>query len=337
MIENLISRLVVFLGRVKPMLDLLWRVRKKLLIINATVAVVSVLILLLFVKPYYKSTVTILPEYGNKAGTLSGLAEIASLAGVSIGESSPTEIYENILMSEAVLGPAFYLKYKTEEYRDSVNLFEYFGMKPDESLSPSLQQRKLFVELYRKFTESRINTDVDPVTKILTLTVKMPESQLSADVANNIVESLDKYIRTKRKSYASNQRFYLDMRVSQVKDSLTAAEQKLEEFQTNNRIVEQSPELILEQGRLTRTIEVLQNIYIQITGQLELAKIDEIKDAPVLNVKELALDPVKKAGPPRIFIELFIIILSVVISMGYYVYEESIATLWSTIKKEFQV
>lgn len=337
MIENLISRLVVFLGRVKPMLDLLWRVRKKLLIINATVAVVSVLILLLFVKPYYKSTVTILPEYGNKAGTLSGLAEIASLAGVSIGESSPTEIYENILMSEAVLGPAFYLKYKTEEYRDSVNLFEYFGMKPDESLSPLLQQRKLFVELYRNFTESRINTDVDPVTKILTLTVKMPESQLSADVANNIVESLDKYIRTKRKSYASNQRFYLDMRVSQVKDSLTAAEQKLEEFQTNNRIVEQSPELILEQGRLTRTIEVLQNIYIQITGQLELAKIDEIKDAPVLNVKELALDPVKKAGPPRIFIELFIMILSVVISMGYYVYEESIVALWSTIKKEFQV
>ena len=40
----------------------------------------------------------------------------------------------------------------------------------------------------------------------------MPEAQLSADVANKLAESLDLYIRTQRKSYATEQSFYLEKR-----------------------------------------------------------------------------------------------------------------------------
>ncbi len=58
------------------------------------------------------------------------------------------------------------------------------------------------------------------MTKILNVTVTMPEAQLSADVANKLVESLDLYIRTQRKSYATEQSFYLEKRTSQIKDSL---------------------------------------------------------------------------------------------------------------------
>ncbi len=48
-----------------------------------------------------------------------------------------------------------------------------------------------------------------------------------------------------------------------------------------------------------RNVEILQTVYVELTKQLEIAKIDEIKDAPVLNVKEFAKSPVKKAGPRR--------------------------------------
>ena len=37
-----------------------------------------------------------------------------------------------------------------------------------------------------------------------------------------------------------------------------------------------------------RNVEIQQNVYIELTKQLELAKIDEIKDTPVLNIKENA-------------------------------------------------
>ena len=48
-----------------------------------------------------------------------------------------------------------------------------------------------------------------------------------------------------------------------------------------------------------RNVEILQTVFIELTKQLEIAKIDQIKDAPVLNVKEYAKNPVKKAGPKR--------------------------------------
>ena len=67
-----------------------------------------------------------LPEYGSKSTTLSGLSQLASLAGVKVGEGAPTEIYQNLLTSETVLEPVIYAKYKTEEYKDSVNLIQYF-------------------------------------------------------------------------------------------------------------------------------------------------------------------------------------------------------------------
>ena len=89
----------------------------------------------------------------------------------------------------------------------------------------------------RHVTKSKIQSNVDRLTKILTITVTMPESQLSADVANKIAESLDLYVRTKRKTYASEQSFYLEKRTAQVKDSLSLAEEKLKSFREQNRVI----------------------------------------------------------------------------------------------------
>ena len=89
----------------------------------------------------------------------------------------------------------------------------------------------------------------------------MPEGQLSADVANKLAQSLDLYVRTQRKSYATEQSFYLEKRTSQIKDSLVIAEDKLKNFREQNRITAQSPNLLLEQGRLMRNVEILANSF----------------------------------------------------------------------------
>lgn len=54
---------------------------KKLLIINGIVAVVSAAFLLMFVKNYYDSTITILPDYGASSG-LGGLSGLAVIGGM---------------------------------------------------------------------------------------------------------------------------------------------------------------------------------------------------------------------------------------------------------------
>lgn len=304
--------------KIKPYTEKLWNVRKKMILINGIAAAILLIYLYLIAKPYFESTVTILPEYGSKSTTLSGLSQLASLAGVRVGEGAPTEIYQNLIMSETVLNSVIYSKYNTEKYDSSVNLIQYF-LKDD---SEENNSRKNFLKMYEMLAKTAVRTNVDRLTKILTLTVTMPESRLSAEVANKIAESLDLYVRTKRKSYASEQRFYLEKRTTQVKDSLTIAEEKLKTFREQNRVVLQSPALLLEQGRLMREIEILNAVYVELTKQLEIAKIDDIRETPIVNIRELAQDPIIKAGPRRVNNFITYMFFSVLISSLYFLFKD---------------
>jgi uncharacterized protein involved in exopolysaccharide biosynthesis len=305
-----------FLLTVKKTLLQLWDARKQLAIINGSLAVIFTAGLFIFGKPYYESTITILPEYGNKL-PLGGLSGLASLAGLSMGDAAPTEIYENLILSESVLAPVFYSKYATQEFPDSVNLIQYFELEPDEDLPQPMQRRKMFLELYKRFTERHIRTDLGRVNRILDVTVTMPEPALTSEVANRIMKQLDEYVRVKRKSNAFNQRFYIEKRINQVKDSLETAEDMLKRFREKNRIILQSPELLLEQTRLIRNVEIIQAVFMQLTQQLELAKIDEIRDAPVVNIKENADVPIIKKGPKRFIILVILMMVSVVVTALY--------------------
>jgi uncharacterized protein involved in exopolysaccharide biosynthesis len=316
--------------KLRPYIQNLFAKRKKLLIINGIVFIVVLVYMLLIVKPYYESSVIILPEYGSKSNMLSQLNGLAALAGVRVGELAATEIYQNLLQSETVISPVIYGKYLTEKYPDSVNLIQYFKVEKVDP-NPEMQKRKRFLEVNEILTKGRILTDVDRATKILSVKVTMPEAQLSADVVNKLVESLDLYIRTKRKSYAGEQRFYLEKRVETIKDSLSKCENELKDFRERNRLVIQSPNLVMEQERLLRNIQIQQNVFIELTKQLELAKMDEIKDAPILNVKENAQNPVLKAGPKRVNALILIMFLSFMFTGTYYFFEAKLKKIYKII------
>lgn len=320
-----------FVEKVRPYITRLWAVRKKFVLVNFIILIIALAYLIFLTKPYFDSTVTILPEYGSKSNMLSQLSGLAELAGVKVGETAPTEIYQKIISSETVLFDVIYAKYKTEEFPDSVNLIQYFEVKETDD-NPTIKKRKNFLALYKSLLEVRIATDIDRMTKVLNVTVTMPEALLSADVANKLVESLDLYIRTQRKSYATEQSFYIEKRTSEIKDSLISAENTLKIFREQNRMVSQSPNLLLEQVRLARNVEILQNVFIELTKQLEIAKIDQVKDAPVLNVKEFAKNPVKKAGPKRASLLITIMFFSLLITSLYYLFKYDFLKYFKILK-----
>jgi uncharacterized protein involved in exopolysaccharide biosynthesis len=307
--------------KLRPYVVKLWDSRKKLVIFNAVVLALTLAYLIFLTKPYYKSTITIFPDYGNKgADMMGGLSGLASLAGLSGVDASPTMVYQNLVTSEAVISLVVNSEYQTEKFAKPVNLLDYFEIKPDQSLHKDLQQRKMFLQLYEGFSKTRIVADLDRMTKILNITVEMPESRLCADVANKITESLNNYITTQRRSFATEQRRYLQNRVTNVKDTLTYFEEKLKDFRSQNRMVLQSPDLLLEQARLIRNVEIHQLVYGELVKQLEVVKLQEVKDTPVLNIKEVAKDPIFKTGPKRFTTMVIIIFLSVLFSSVYFIF-----------------
>ncbi len=331
--EDELKRKVIFLSGIFKQL---WGWKKQIILINSAVVIAVISYLILFVDPYYESSIAILPEFGNNASTLSGLSNLASIAGLNLGEAVPTEIYENLVLSEAVLEQVIYKKYSTKEFSKPGNLIGYFEVEPVEPGDRKSEERQKFLKVFEALTESRIETKIEKLTKILTVTVEMPESKLAADVANAIVESLDSYLRTSRKSFAGQQRFYIEKRISQVKDSLSIAENKLRYFRDRNRIVEQSPNLFMEQSRLMRNVEIQQAVFVELTKQLEIAKIDEIKDTPVINSREEAKESVLKAGPSRLKIFSIFFFLSIMISCAYYYFRPQLYKYFHLIKQSIK-
>ena len=124
-----------------------------------------------------------LPDYGNNGNMLGGLSGLAAIAGINVGEGAPTEIYNNLLYSESVLAPVIYNKYSTAEYRDPVDLIKYFEIEPKyvSNDSPdSLIRRDEFLQMIDKLNGSIVNSSVDRLTSILTISVRTEEPKLSA-------------------------------------------------------------------------------------------------------------------------------------------------------------
>ncbi len=333
---NVEKRIDVLVYKYRPFLVHLWANRRRLFLINSTVATVSVLVLLFLVRPYFDSSVVILPDFGrSNAGVLSQLSGLASLSGlgsVNLSEGIPPEIYQNLLFSESVLSPVVYTKYQTEQFAAPVNLIEYSELEPDESLPPALRDRRLMLDFIEKFVGSMMRVNADRISGIITVTVRMPESRLSADVANEIVASLNRYVVEKTRDLARETMQYIERRLVDVKDSLTDAEEQLRSFQERNRSIATSPDLVLEQSRLSRTVALKQAVYVELERQYEIARIEQHKDTRILNVREEAREPVEKTGPRRYIIMIIIMLVSGTVTSLWSYHRSSVNRIFTSLR-----
>jgi uncharacterized protein involved in exopolysaccharide biosynthesis len=158
--------------------------------------------------------------------------------------------------------------------------------------------------------------DKDKHTEIIIITVVTDEPKLSADIANAMIEELDIYNREFRKNKATDQRKFIEGRLIEVKNDLTKAENQLKTFREKNRKVVDSPELLLEQERRVREVEMQNTIYVELNKQYELVKIEEVKDIPIVDVLDAAVPPVQRFKPQRKHFVLMMTLLSGVLSVG---------------------
>ncbi len=274
--------------------SVLWGSRKLIGIITASVTVAAVIISLLLPK-YYRSTVIILPE--TNQNKLAGLSNLATLAGVNVGgEVSLSKLYPTIVTSEAVLKNVIYQKYKTRLFPDSANLLKVWDID-DENLL-------LAYETAIKSLSGELEVSLDNKTTVLSISILTKEPQLSADIVNTIASELDVFIRTKRTTNASEQRKWIEGRLKEVKSDLEKSENALKDFRENNRRVSDSPQLLLEQERLIREMQINSTLYTELKKQYELTKIEEIKNIPIVNIMDAGRPAAKKERPKRSIIVL---------------------------------
>jgi len=68
--------------------------------------------------------------------------------------------------------------------------------------------------------------------------------------------------------------------------------------------IKRIPDLAMQYGRLFREVEIQNKIFTMLTQQYEMAKIDEARDVPSVQVLDKAIPPIRKAKPKRAIIVL---------------------------------
>ncbi|MCK4328428.1 hypothetical protein KAX02_01145 [candidate division WOR-3 bacterium] len=265
-------------------------------------------------RPVFTAAVTLLPSFETQtgfSGDLSQLGNIASQFGLSpaeVGINSPL-IYEKMLKSRELIDRVVQRKFYDPREKEKKTLIEIY--KIDREQDP---EKQLFLAYRTLLRATKVNIDNNSMT--LSLSINARDPYLAADIANAMVAELDQYNREILTIKATTNKEFIEGRVTETQAKLKEAEEELKRFRQENRRIEDSPELLLQLGRLTRQVKLQEELFITLKREYELAKIQEIKDTPVIYTLGKARPPMEKSSPKRKLNILIAAIISLIIGVG---------------------
>lgn len=252
----------------------------------ALLCFVTVLVLTLLQPRMYLSESALLPK--SREG-VSNIAGIAAQFGFNVPTTESTEspeFYEELLQTRHILGQAVETKYifETRSGRMSGTLVELFEIDED---TEALRKEGAVEEL-------RENVEVDVhETGVVSLGVTTRYATLSQLVNRRLVELMQQFNLQTRQSQAGAERRFTEQRLKEVQQDLRSAEDRLQSFLQRNRDYRNSPVLAFEQERLAREVSRQQSLYTSLSEAYESAKIEEVRDTPVLTIVEPPQLPIR--------------------------------------------
>src|SRR5581483_3527109 len=224
------------------------------------------------------------------AGGLGGLS--ASMGGLLGGGGGgtvlPPKFYADLVTNDAIL-----LQVIDTSGRNPYNYFTMYGIET-KGRKPE-QVRDYALGHLRK----RIKVDLDPRTSVITVKFAGRTPQFSVQVLHTLLDAVNQFnIRTLQTTARAKTRF-TESRVAVMKDDVSVAETRLRDFLTQNRTYAQSPLLTLQQQQLRQDYTLKNDMLVQLENTLEKARLDEVRDTPVLTIIDQPLLRTKPTYPPR--------------------------------------
>ncbi len=255
----------------------------------------------------YASSATFMPQSRQTPSNLTGLA---SQLGISIPAGEPgtsQQFYIDLIQSKPVLRDVVESRYTltTRSGARSTTLADLYGAKESNSL------------LRREAAIKKLTRDVQAKgrsTGVIDLTVKAADSVLAQQLANRFLQSINQFNLERRQSQAAAERRFAEQRLTEVRAELQRAEYALQSFLQTNRQYQDSPALSFTRDRLAREISTYQQVYNSLTQSYEQAKLDEVRDIPVITI--IAPPDVPLKPEPRGLAKLGLIGLFLGLSLG---------------------
>lgn len=339
-----------------------WRVlmkRKRLLILIVGMAVVSSIIVSLYLPKIYASTTTLLPPQDSTNGSALVASRLpgglSGMAGGFLGMKSPSDLWVGILKSQTV--------------RDAI--VKQFSLKEVYKVDSELEAGRVLGDAL-KIKKSK--------EEIISISVEDRDPGRTAEMANAFVQELDKFNKKIVMTSGGRMRSFVEKRLNEVKKALTRAEEAVKSFQEEKGAVKldaqssaiigaigevkgqlmakevelqtllsfatsqnpqvellrtevkelkrglreleegkregertsgsifipttQFPDLTLQYARLFREEKIQQKLFGLLSEQYEMARIQEAKDTPTVQILDVAKIPELRVRPKRTLIVL---------------------------------
>jgi uncharacterized protein involved in exopolysaccharide biosynthesis len=129
-------------------------------------------------------------------------------------------------------------------------------------------------------------------TGVISLDVTAGSPQLAHDVADSVLSVLNRFNLERRQTRATAERRFVEARLAQVRSELRVSEEVLSSFLVTNKQIS-SPNLSLVHDRLQQDVELHRALFTSLSQSYEQARIDEVRNIPVISPVEQASVPVR--------------------------------------------
>jgi uncharacterized protein involved in exopolysaccharide biosynthesis len=136
----------------------------------------------------------------------------------------------------------------------------------------------------RLLAEEVMSVSVGQQTSVVTISVRTDDRELSAAIGRRLLGLISKFDVETRQLQASAERGFAEERLEELRGEIMIAEDSLKAFLIENRQISNSPQLTFEHDRLQRQVIMRQELVTAMAQAFEQARIDEVRNTPVITV-----------------------------------------------------
>jgi len=141
------------------------------------------------------------------------------------------------------------------------------------------------------------------------------EAGLSRDIVSAVISELDRMQSAFRLSRLIEKKIFIEKRINTILSELTIAEEDLKEFRLRNREIKLSPALRLKEERYKREVKTINQLYLTLKTQYEIAQIDVVERSSHIDIIDPPESPLYRTGPNRRLIVMVSAIFGMVLGI----------------------
>lgn len=254
-------------------------------VFTAGVTGVLALVLSFIPQSQYTSRASFMPEQPHQTNQAGGLLGVASQLGLGVaGNTATPQLYAELVRSVTITD--FVLS--TDVHGNGKDVATLASFMQEGARPNSVSWEKARAKL-----SANTSATVNPRTNVISLQVRMSDSATAQAAVRRYMEALELFNRTTRRTSARARREFLSRRLGESRDSLHLAENETGEFLASNRTFESTPSLRFAYDRLLRRLQGFQEVFVSLRSELEIARLDEVNEQPLLTTIDAPSLPVR--------------------------------------------